>query len=264
MSSPIALPNTNALLKELFCFLGTGKTLDPFTKTRLLKEAEKQSTLDRVHTLTAFVHTIAGEKELAKESALRGLEYIEDPATISSCLSILQLNAFPKVAIEQVKQLQNYLDDPNYLGSFTALFTAYPDVLQMERAMTRLEKMDLHKSGKLGELYSYFSHVSATIESSVKELKIEKSICSRVIERAASVLEEAGVVLNSTEIVRQPESDWLNIVIHVETETTKQLAELNWKLLGDLFDAELRSPSIVTRFEMVEPNETVARLRYAD
>ena len=264
MSSPVALANTNNLLRELFCYLGTGKALDPFTKARLLKEAEKQTTLDRMHTLTAYVYTIAGEKELAKESALRGLEYIADPATISSCLSILQLNAFPKVAIEQVNQLQNFLDDPNYLPSFTAFFAAYPDVLQMERAMTKLEKMNLCSSGDIGHLYNYFQTVSSTVDTAVEELELEKSICSRVIDLASGVAQKSGIVLNSTELKKQPESDWLSIVLNVETKTTRQLAELNWDLVGELIDANLNTPTIVTRFEMVESGETVARCRYAD
>ncbi len=264
MSSPLALANTNDLLRELFCYLGTGKALDPFTKARLLKEAEKQSTLDRMYTLTAYVHTIAGEKELAKESALRGLEYIADPATISSCLSILQLNAFPKVAFEQVNQLQNFLDDPNYLPSFSAFFVAHPDVLQMERAMTKLEKMNLCSSGEIGQLYDYFKTVSTTVDTAVEELNLEKSICSRVIDLASKVVEKAGIVLNSTQISRQPESDWLSVVLNVETQTTRQLAELNWDLVGELVDANLNTPTIVTRFEMVESGETVARCRYAD
>ncbi|MCG9664711.1 hypothetical protein L1D26_16685 [Vibrio mediterranei] len=264
MSSPVALANTNDLLRELFCYLGTGKPLDPFTKARLLKEAEKQSTLDRMHTLTAYVYTIADEKELAKEAAIQGLRYIEDPATITSCLSVLQLNAFPYVAIEQVKQLQNYLDDPNYLPSFTAFFAAYPDVLQMERAMTKLEKMNLCSSGDNGKLYEYFQTVTSTVDTAVKELDLEKSTCSRVIDLAASVVEKAGIVLNSTNIIRQPESEWLSVVINVETETTRQLAELNWDLVGELIDADLNTPTIVTRFEMVEPSEHIARCRYAD
>lgn len=264
MSSPVALENTNDLLRELFCYLGTGKTLDPFTKTRFLKEASKQSSLDRMHTLEAYVHTIAGDKESAKESALNGLRYIEDSATISSCLSVLQLNGYPTLAIEQVKQLQNYIDDPNYLRSFGTFFTVYPDVLLMERAMSKLEKMELHTTGELGSLYRYFDGVSSTVESAVEALNVEKSICSRIIEQASYVVERAGVVLNSTEIIRQPESDWLSVVVNVETETTRQLAELNWELAGELFDAELYSPSVVARFEMVEPEDIIARIRYAD
>ncbi|EGQ8324850.1 hypothetical protein IG517_14050 [Vibrio cholerae] len=252
------------MLKELFHYLGTGKALDPFTKARLLKMAENQTTMDRVHTLSAYIHTIDNNRELAKKFALCGLECVEDPATISSCLSVLQLNACSSTAIEQVKQLQNYLDDPNYLTGFSAFFASYPDVIQMERAMARLKNMDLHTTGDLGRLYNYFNKVSASVESAAKELDIEKSMCSRIIEQGAAVLEEVGVVLNETQFVRQPESNWLNIVMYVEAESTRQLAELNWKLMGELFDADLRSPSIVTRFEMVEPEYRIARLRYAD
>lgn len=237
MSSPIALTNTNELLKELFHYLGTGTELDPFTKARLLKMAENQPTMDRVHTLSAYIHTIAYERELAIDSALRGLECVEDPATITSCLSVLQLNACSGTAIAQVKQLQNYLDDPNYLASFSAFFASYPDVIQMERAMARLKNMDLHTTGDLGHLYKYFNDVSTSVESAVEEFNIEKSMCSRIIEQGAAVLEKAGVVLNGTEFVRQPESDWLNIVMHVEVESTRQLAQLNWELMGELFDA---------------------------
>ncbi|HCE3717987.1 TPA: hypothetical protein NJ528_002488 [Vibrio parahaemolyticus] len=264
MSSPVALTNTNDLLRELFFYLGTGKALDPFTKTRFLKAASKQSSLDRMHTLEAYIHTIACDKESAKESALNGLKYVEDSATISSCLSVLQLNGYPKVAIEQAKQLQNYMDDPNFLCSFGAFFTVYPDVLLMERAMSKLEKMELHTSGDLGSLYNYFNGVSSTVESAAQNFNLEKSICSRIIEHASSVVEKAGVVLNSTEIIRQPESDWLSVVLNIETETTRQLAELNWELTGELFDAELYSPDVVARFEMVEPESIIARLRYAD
>lgn len=264
MTSPATQPNTNDLLRDLYCFLRTGEPLDPFTKARMLKEASNQKTLDRKHTLEAYVYTIAGEKELAKDSALKGLRYIEDCATINGCLSVLQLNGFASVAIEQVKQLQNFVDDPNYICSFSSFFAIYPDVLLMERSMTKLEKMELHTSGDLGSLYNYFSSVSSTVESAVNELGLEKSLCSRIIEHAASLVDKAGVVLNNTRIMRLPESDWLSVVMYVEAETTRELAELNWDLIGELVDAGLHSSEVVTRFEMVEPDETIARLRYAD
>lgn len=264
MRSPVALANTNDLLNELFCYLNTGKNLDPFTKVRLLKEAQKQRALDRTHTLEAYVYTISGDRELAKDAAINGLRYIEDPATVSSCLSILQLNAFPKVAIEQVKQLQNYLDEPDYMLSFSSFFTSYPDVLLMERAMAKLDKMELSSSSNFKNLYTYFNGVSNAVETAASEFSLEKSTCSRIIELASSVIENAGVILNSTSIVRQPESDWLSVVMHIETQTVRQLAELNWDLVGELIDADLNTPEVVTRFEMVEPSDTIARVRYAD
>ncbi|HHF2851161.1 TPA: hypothetical protein ACPJZ8_000318 [Vibrio diabolicus] len=264
MRAPAALANTNDLLQELFCFLSTGDTLDPFTKARMLKEASKQTTLDRMYTLEAYVHTIAGDRDLAKDSAIKALNCIDDPATISSCLSVLQLNAFPLVAIEQVKQLQNYLDAPEFLSSFSSFFTVYPDVLLMERAMTKLEKMELTSSDDLSDLYSYFNGVCRTIDIATEQLGFDKSECSRVIEVASSVIENAGIVLHATNIERNPESEWLSIILHVETENTRELAELNWELVGELIHNELNSPAIVTRCEMVDPNNSIARLRYAD
>lgn len=264
LSRPVALPNTNAILHDLYTLLANGEPLVDFTKLRVLKEADKQNTLDRLHTIKAYVYTLSKEKDLAKFHAIEGLKYTEDPATISSCLSIFQLNGMPKTSIDQVRQHQNFLDDPNYIGSFSAFFACYPDVLLMERIMTRLEKMNLVENPEFKTLYDYFSCITERINYAATVLDLDKSACSRIIEVASELLEEWGVVLNSTRLQFLPESDWLSIILNVESNDPKQVAMMNWELVDRLIDHKLNDIPAVARFDVIEKEENIASVRYGN
>ncbi len=257
-----AAANTNKVLSEIMARFQDCSEIDAFSKLRFLKEAENQPTLERMHTLKAMIYTLSGDKTAAKEHAITALRTVNDPATIDHCLRTLLLNGYAKTAIEQVKLLQNFLVQPEYISSFGLFFVSLPNIFQMERALDVIHKGQLEKQYE--SLVQYFSLVHNTINMSIDKFGLDKGVFETVVDMAASLSEQYRVVLNSTVISIPHESDSVSVVFNVEADDVNQVVDLNWALTDSLIEKDLDSLPFVARFEAFDLQEHFLRNSYAN
>ncbi|OOQ70148.1 hypothetical protein C1S86_11305 [Vibrio parahaemolyticus] len=261
MHTPAAQQNTNEILSLILDALQSGEVLDEMSKYRFLREADNQVMLERGLTLKALTHTAAHERELAKKFALEGLKYISDPATLSNCLKVLQINGYSKTLLEHVNLCLNYFDQADYITCFGSVIVSFPNVLHASLIIKNLEKMELVEQHR--DLYMCCTHITNTAEEAAKRFSLDKGVYSALSNVVANIAERNAVVINEAEMTIPPESDWVSLVYFVESEDIDKLVDMNFQLVDDVIDAELDTKPVVVRFEPLTPSSTTIVGNYA-
>ncbi|MFH0227103.1 hypothetical protein ACGRPS_21620 [Vibrio furnissii] len=254
MHTPAAQQNTNEILSVILDALSSGEVLDEMSKFRLLKEADNQVELERGLTLKALTYTAAHDRERAKECALEALKYVSDPATLSNCMRVLQINAYSKTLLEHVDLSLNYFEHADYISSFGAVICSFPNILHASLITESLAKMELVEQHK--DLYLYCTRLTNTADEAAKKFSLDKGVYAVLSDVAANIAERYSAVINKAEMVIPPESDWVSLVYFVESDDVNQLFDMNFQLTDDVIDAELNALPVVVRFEPLEPSST--------
>ncbi|MEZ9564838.1 hypothetical protein AB4226_06670 [Vibrio artabrorum] len=254
MHTPAAQQNTNEILAIILDALASGEALNEMSKYRLLREADNQVELERGLTLKALTYTAAHEKEQAKEYALEALKYVNDPATLSNCLRVLQINGYSKTLLEHVDLSLNFFEHADYISSFGSVICSFPNILHASLIMENLEKMALVEQHK--DLYLYCNVITNTADEAADRFSLDKGVYSAVSNLVANIAESFSTVINKAEMIIPPESDWVSLVYFVESEDISQLVDMNFQLTDDVIDAELDELPVVVRFEPLEPSAT--------
>ncbi|RSD31971.1 hypothetical protein [Vibrio pectenicida] len=254
MYTPAAKHNTDTLLSSILEVLGSGHILDEMSKFRLLKEADNQVKPEVSLCLKALIYTASNEREQAKKHALESLKYISEPATLSNCLQVLQINAYSITLLENVDLCLNYFERPDFISSFGSALCSFPNIFHTSLMIESLDKMELIKQHK--DLYMYCSSFIETAEEAANKFSLDKGTYAVISKIAAAVAEHSSAVINNAEMCIPPESDWVSLVFFVESKDIGQLFDMNSQLVEHVVDAELDTLPMVVRFEPLEPSST--------
>lgn len=258
--NPVAQPETNKLLAEVFEYLREEKSITEFTKRRFLLAAQNQPALDREHVLSSLIYTVSGDKELAKKHAYLALKYLEQPATITNVLLSLQLNGLNVDVVDTISNHRDFLDDLEFSKAFIPFLLTFPNIDLMERVMMMLDKTNKLESysDNLSDMMLFIQHASLANE----KFGLDKRVIGNISKVAASVVSKhKNLILNCSALSLSPSGEWLSLVYYVESDNNL-IADLNWELGDEIINMGLDELPIVARFEVLPSNKECLRIQY--
>lgn len=259
---PSAAKNTNQVIDRIMAKFANNCDITDFELRRFIKDAESQADAERMYIVKALAYTVSGSREEAKAQALFALEVLQQPATLTHALLVLQCNGFHREILDIMKDNKVLFSRCGFYDSLASVLVGLPNVDYIRIIKETLTKLDRNaEAGSLMKLCDFFI---GNVERAESDFDIPQSTVGLITEFAAEVADKhEGVVINRSSFTLSPSGEWYSLTYYVELKDSL-LVDLNLDLADLVIDSGLDTLPLVSKFEIIPTNANTVRCKYAN
>ncbi|CAH6804802.1 hypothetical protein [Vibrio crassostreae] len=259
---PSAAKNTNQVIERILVKLTNDCDITDFELRRFIRDAESQVDPERMYIVKALAYTVHGSRDDAREQALFALESLQQEATLTHALLVLQCNGFHREILDFMKDNKVLFSRCGFYDSLASVLVALPNVDYIRIIKETLTKLDRNaEAGSLMKLCDFFI---SNVERAESEFNIPQSTVGEISEFAAEVADKyEGVVINRSAFTLSPSGEWFSLTYYVELKDSL-LVDLNLDLADLVIDRGLDTLPLVSKFEVIPAGADRVRCKYAN